>query len=316
MESALLFTSIPPRLRGRPFDPAAAGSLQMRAIRSWQEAGFRPVSVNSSTEIAVDTSLGDRLRRAGVESVAVPVEPARGNRQGRLVPFLDFLAAVAASPGPVAAAITNADIVFARAGGTPLAEAVARLDRRTQLLAQRTDLFPTPDGPTVTAVNLHGFDFFAFDRSSIAGAIPFLAPDLVMGMPWWDHYLPLAMMAAGCRPRLVHPAWILHETHADRWSRSDYCRIGREAARRLAATLRGGGPDDARGWLSVHESRLAASGANGVIDRLSRATAARTWAPDAITVRSLGQLAAANVAFLLQAATAGPAPGDGAVVQR
>lgn len=315
MESALLFTSIPPRLRGRPFDPAAAGSLQMRAIRSWQEAGFRPVSINSSTEIAADAWLGDSLRRAGVESVAVPVEPVRGNRQGRLVPFHDFLAAVAASPGQAAAAITNADIVFASSGAAPLAAKVSRLDLRTQLLAQRTDLVPASDGPAEKAVNLHGFDFFAFDRSMVAGTIPFLAPDLVMGMPWWDHYLPLALMAVGCRPRLVHPAWILHETHADRWNRSDYCRIGREAAGRLAARLRLGGPEDARGWLNVHESRLAPSGATGVIERWSRATAARTWSPDALTVRSLGPLAAANVTFLLQAAVTGAAPGDGAVVQ-
>ena len=47
----------------------------------------------------------------------------------------------------------------------------------------------------------HGFDFLAMHRRRIDRVLDFLSTTLAFGRPWWDHYLPLALIACGARPR-------------------------------------------------------------------------------------------------------------------
>jgi hypothetical protein len=203
-------------------------------------------------------------------------------------------------------AITNADIALA--GGRALATAVETLAASRFLLGQRTDVADGPPAgfagdPGAGTVNFHGFDFFAFDSAAIASAASFLAEDLGLGQPFWDHFLPLALMAAGLRPALVDPGCMLHATHPVQWSVRAYCDLGLTGSRHLAARL-AADPAAARacGWLPTFAGCLEPEFGVNRLDRLSRRLIRSGWAPRTLVLRKIGPLAAANVTYLFYAA--------------
>jgi hypothetical protein len=67
-----LLVSIPPSLRGEIFTDLPNSSLQHRLIRSWHEAGFKPISMNTPCELKANPSHQTALANAGVESLEVP----------------------------------------------------------------------------------------------------------------------------------------------------------------------------------------------------------------------------------------------------
>ena len=202
-------------------------------------------------------------------------------------------------------AITNADICLA--GGPDLANAVETLSPSRFLLGQRTDFpfpstehDPTPHGAGI--VNLDGFDFFACDAAALTASAPFLSEKLALGLPFWDHLLPLALMASGHRALFFNPGCIRHATHPIRWSTREYCDLGLASARHLADAL-AKNPAAARAcdWLPIHDRILDPKCALNRFDGLLRRLIQAGWAPSRLTLPKIGRLAAANFAFLLYA---------------
>lgn len=304
----LLFTSIPPRLRGVTLESDRADAPQVAVIRSWARAGFQPVSVNMEHEVAGSPRFREALAEYGVESVVLTSSAARAAR-GPLCPLLDFLRAIRHRADDASIAVVNADIRLASAAGEPLAALVRDLAPGEHLVAQRTDISPRADGRRRETVHPHGFDFLAFHGSWIDRVDQCLSPALEFGLPWWDHYLPLALIAFGCRTRLVHPGWCLHEAHAERWSRRHYCGVGRLAMRHFLGSLaRASDPAPSRAWIDMVDLEAVPGGITGPLADRVRRIATHDFAPDFVAVRILGRLAAANVRLVLESATSGPEP--------
>jgi hypothetical protein len=305
---SLLFTSIPPRLEGIRFEPGRPESPQAVTIRSWIAAGFQPVSINVEREVAGRPWFERALGEHGVESVVLPDDPG-GHDQGPLCPFSDFLRAIRDRAADAPAVIINADVRLAADPDRPLAKLVNELAVGEQAVAQRTDLAARVDGSPRQTVHRHGFDFLAFRGSWVERIQDFLVPALAFGLPWWDHYLPLALIACGCRTKLVHPDWCLHQAHVGGWSWRQYCRVGRLAMRHFEAALRRqSGASPSQGWLEMLDLETVPGGLTGPIGEHVRRIATHDAAPDVVAVHILARLAAANVRLVLQSATHGPYP--------
>lgn len=218
-----LFTSIPPRLQRRLHrDFAQTAQYQRVCVSSWKAVGFAPVTINSARE-----NLGALAKELDVELVSVPADAS--SVFGRpLVYWRDFVDAASSRTSGVMA-ITNADIVIR--DGTNLSDTLTGLREDECLILHRVDVESL--GARRGRLYTHGFDFFAFHASAL-GRIEF--GELVFGLPWWDHWLPIALIECGLKPVLLREPPILHEIHAERWDPASWSALG-EAFLRLIPSL-------------------------------------------------------------------------------
>jgi hypothetical protein len=306
----LLFTSIPPRFGGVPLSAASGESVQAVTIRSWHDAGFRPVSVNFSTELAQYPQFEAFLEASGVELCRV--EPGR-NGAGAipLVPVVQFLEVACGRAGDSPFAIINADIDVTRSSEQELARRVAALATDAYLLGQRTDC-ALQDGRMHERVFPFGFDFMAFRGSRVEQCKGLLSPALRLGRPWWDHYVPLALLALGARTMLVYPGWLRHTVHEERWSTQHYVHVGRAAAIHFREAIRRAGDLMSEfGWLDVACGESATPGIPVSLARWIYRAGMHASAPAALSGFLLSRLAQAHMQFILQTAWTGPVPTTG-----
>ncbi len=300
----LLFTTIPPEDEGVPLDPRDGGDRRIGAIRSWHQAGFDPVSINLDREAGRHPGFREALRACGVESIVRP--PSRGTATDRACAVVDALAAIGERAGTAPFLILNADIRIAT-GGDDVAADVARLDAREFLLAGRTEEGFDRDGCPHESVFANGFDGVAMAGGMVSCVLPFLAPALAFGRPWWDHYLPMALIATGSRPRRLDPGLFRHRAHPSRWSKSQYGAIGREAFARFreeAERL----PDRSaiRAWLEATGSGIVPGYVPAPLGPLFRRVALHPAAPDLLASRVLTRVAAANLRLIGPSSRARP----------
>jgi hypothetical protein len=208
-----LFTSIPPRFkRQSPEGHDVGREYGRRCIDSWRASGFAPVSVNSA-----DESEGDLVSLSQIDQVRVGRD-ARSD-YGKPVTYLaDFFAAICEhTRGPIA--ITNADILLQlQARDHAL---LASLTPGQCLVAKRFDFDSLGAGQAREYPD--GYDFFACHSDDLRGLSPI---SLAIGMPWWDHYLPLVMALNGVRAVPVHTPFAFHLAHEDRWDHAQWLHIG------------------------------------------------------------------------------------------
>ena len=296
-----LFTTIPPRHVGVDLESRAHSSHQRSAIRSWHECGFNPVSIHLAEEIDHNPHLPEALAACGVETLVIG--HANGAASGPLCPIVDFLSAIGNRVGDESFVIVNADIVLVNDGSRPLASLVSQLGEGEHLIAQRTDVAVDRNGRRRESVFAHGFDLVAMRGSWIQRVVPFLTPTLAFGRPWWDHYLPLALIALGSRTHLVDPARCLHESHPFRWNKRQYCSIGRQAMEHFHETVvRDAASAGARAWLTAIESGMTPIALPKATAKAVRRIALHSAAPDLLAASVLKRLARANVRLILQSA--------------
>lgn len=304
-----LFTSIPPRLRGVDLKSSERDSSQFMAIDSWQSAGFEPVSINLTDEFQQHPNLPEVLGQLGVEPLAVTPK-MRVRTRAPLCPLRDFLDAIYTHSNNAPVAIINADIRLAPSANQALAERVAALDESEFLIGQRNDISYRPDGSRLSA-NIHGFgiDFVAFHTSWIPKITKALSPTLAIGLPWWDHYLPLSLCAYGAQTKLIDSRWFEHDVHPFQWNWDHYCRIGKTATatfQRAMLSLNASIP--AQCWLHAlnHEAYHPAIPAS--LAPQMQKLSFHNKSPAFVAKSSLGRLAAANMRIILQSSTHGPVP--------
>jgi len=297
----LLFTSIPPRHQGTDFAAAEGTAPQLVTIRSWLEAGFRPVSIHLADEIARHPRLPDALHAAAVDCVVLEVaaiEPAAPP----LCPIIDLLQAIHEQADEAPFAIINADIRIAGPAQDGPAALMHRLADDAFLIGQRTDVGPRRADGVREGVFPHGFDFLALHRRWIDRVLDFLSPSLAFGRPWWDHYLPLALIACGARPRLVAPGRCRHDIHDNRWDWRHYCSVGKSALRSFqAAAERLDPPLTARRWVDATTTEFGPFVPSPCVDVLRR-LALHDAAPVFLTASFFKRQAAANMKLILQSA--------------
>lgn len=234
-QQILLATSIPPLLRGQPLDPAQPQALQQRVLQSWQQAGVMLVSLHTTAELSGLPQHQERLHQLGVAVQPVLPPPCASNEP---LPNLRAALTALASHNPDALiGLTNADILLADPGR--LNRALAALQPDQFLLTRRTNV-ADPDAPpgSHAQIDCHGFDLFVFHAATLTAALPLIPENLAFGRPWWDLFLPLALMAAGARP--VHPGsdLIFHPIHSERWDVHQWHSFGLQADQRFLQLLR------------------------------------------------------------------------------
>jgi hypothetical protein len=303
-----LFTSLPPRLRGQSIESSSPDLFQKSIVRSWLDAGFSPVSVNTVLEHARNPGLRAGIEALGVQSVTVG-KPGMNSadRPGQwhehLCTLSEFLAAIHSRCPSGTVAMVNADIGLT-------ADALPRglsgpATASTFRIGQRLDLSALPragDSPS-GSMDLYGFDYLSFPAEVIPALCQLLPKNLRLGLPWWDHYVPLSLLVLGVRPRLVQPGALWHVIHDDRWLHKAFAEVGVTAARQFAVAL-GDQRDSsaARLWLRMYEDRFGQDHAQNWSDRLMRRLIAASLAPGSAVRNRLGVLGVCHVAMLLQAA--------------
>lgn len=223
-----LLVSLPPKLRRLNANGEDIGAAYQRlCAKSWIEAGFTPVSVNSRREIEASPEIVDLASALGVE--VVPVDRDAHAIAGRANVFLTDVLAVGikvSAAGPFA--ITNADIFL---DGAVIA-GVAGLGPREFFMRRRIEIVSPEnrDGQGYSG----GFDFFAL-HSAAAAAIPDIG--LLIGAPWWDHYLPILLTDHGCKRAGDIEGGVYHLEHEDRWNKEVWRNMGADLSAKIMRLL-------------------------------------------------------------------------------
>lgn len=194
---------------------------QQCAIASWQAVGFHVVSLNTAEEI---TEL--RAQFPQVEFIAVK----RHGRQlaGKPYVFLDDVLAHLrnAAEGRICG-IVNSDIILR--AGPELSAYLWRESRDALVYGSRVDIDAADDAEG--QVYHRGFDFFFFDRA-IIDRLP--KTNFMLGVPWWDYWMPVGFQLAGVTIRRLDSRIAFHVRHVANYSAEILMKFGREFVERCA----------------------------------------------------------------------------------
>ena len=208
-----LFTSIPPRFVRKDKAGVDFGrDYFSRCVASWRTCNLEPVSINSRAEEESQLTREFGIRRVEVERNALDLcgKP--------LVYITDFIRA-ACSDGEGPLVIANSDILLDIPPET--SERIAAIQPGECLVASRVDIrsMDVYDGSEYRS----GYDFFAYHTYDLRGVAdsPF-----IFGLPWWDHFLPIAMFLQGARPVGPSKGIAYHLEHTERWDWQNFIRLG------------------------------------------------------------------------------------------
>lgn len=209
-----VFSSLPPGMNRFDQDGRNIGNEHYEAcLQSWRNQGFNIMTVNSAKE-----PISDFVKRFAIPTVTVDRD-ATATSGKPLVYFSDFMKLIHThADGPVI--ITNADIELDIDRGD--LDRLQTLQRGTFVCEPRIDYQHgrRRDGRTYTG----GFDFFALHRDDLPALFDC---DLVFGMPWWDHYIPVALLARRFKHiRLSEASGIYHLDHSERWDMDRFFSFG------------------------------------------------------------------------------------------
>lgn len=175
-------------------------AVQKDSIASWRWLGMTVASLNTPAEIEL-------LAPQFEEVEFVPLLRSGAAATGRPVAYIsDILGFLNASSHSVFG-IVNSDIYLA--GPEGIVSFLADAAREGLVYGPRleVDSFDAADGRP----DPYGFDFFFFDRRlvSVVGETRFC-----LGMPFWDHWFPLAAIIAGLRVEKLMTPVARHIPHA------------------------------------------------------------------------------------------------------
>lgn len=218
MAAIPLLTSLPPALKRHDERKVDIGAqYQLRCIESWRQSGFHPISLNA---------LGEKLPTGLAAQVTVETQriDATASTGRPLIYLSSFLArAQQVSKSPVA--ITNADIILELAPEER--RAVQELSPGEFLMAHRTDV-DNPWSRSRQRRFVEGYDFFVVHPEDLSRLRWVREQSYVFGMPWWDYFLPVALVASGVKARRLDSSGIIHLRHLNRWDPNAGRRFGEE----------------------------------------------------------------------------------------
>jgi hypothetical protein len=172
---------------------------QRAALRSWRDAGWTVVSVNSAAEAA---ALRDHFPDVTFKIIAQPFLDRRGRP---CVPIADLIKAAKESSFDICG-IINSDIEFH--GDAAFINTLRREVPGALVFGNRID-YPDAQRHGGRAFRL-GYDFFFWQREN--SALLENSP-MVLGLPWWDFWLPLYAYAQGLRTKRLVTSSMGHITH-------------------------------------------------------------------------------------------------------
>lgn len=209
-----IFTSLPPHMNR--FDEAGnnIGSRHFRrCLQSWIDNGFEIVTINSAQEKQGEIAAEFPIKRIIVDRDANEIcgKP--------LVHFSDFMKTIYDhATGPFI--ITNADIELDICE-TDL-EKIRYLKPGSFICERRTDY--EPNAKAGGKPYQGGFDFFVLHPTDLERHFEC---NLVFGMPWWDHYIPVNCIRENFdQVQLNASSYAYHLVHDERWDMANFRKFG------------------------------------------------------------------------------------------
>lgn len=204
MNNPVLVTSIPPYMkRTGPKGENYGLEYMQSCVDSWIDAGFLPLSVNSSKEFNAPP---DHIK--GVKYIFVNRDASAFVRKP-LVYIQDMLRIGAEfSKGPFI--LTNADIIFRDSHN--ILNKLSNIRPGQFLAEKRIDI--SEINSAFGKEFAYGFDLFAFHPEDISEK---LDNKFVFGVPWWDHYLPVKLILSGMERIKISMPFVYHLQHDERW---------------------------------------------------------------------------------------------------
>jgi hypothetical protein len=210
-----LFTSIPPRItRISPAGSERGPQYQEQCISSWKLAGFSVFSLNSRRETLPTLDQEVSFIRIPGDSAAVTGKP--------LIFIRDLFSAIRAVTTSSWCVIVNSDILLSEQNIH--AERLQRISRGSFVAEPRFDI-PSIDEPSRGQYSQTGFDLFAFNIEDFQGEG---FGNLVFGMPWWDHYVPLVARFKRLKRIRLPNFTAYHLEHTERWNPTSWETFGDE----------------------------------------------------------------------------------------
>lgn len=208
-----LFTSLPPQMTRRNKHGEDIGQIYAAAcLQSWQDSGFLPVRLNAAAEDLSALNLPAAIARRTLTRDA-------GAVYGKPLPYFADIIAEMKRHGDGVVALTNADILLRLDAEDR--RACRSLRPGQCIVSNRIDI-DTPEDRT-GEVFFHGFDFFALHTADLPDR---LSDDLVFGLPWWDHFLPIWLYLSGLERMQIGTGAVLHLRHDERWDAAQWNALG------------------------------------------------------------------------------------------
>jgi hypothetical protein len=192
---------------------------QRAALQSWRAAGLSVVSVNSREEAAALLEHFPDLKFRVIEQ---PVE----DRGRPFVPIRALIQTAKESSEDICG-ILNSDIEFH--GDGSFFDRVRREVNSSLVFGNRIDV---NTARTEGKAFRNGYDFFFWDR---ANSNLFEDSPMVLGMPWWDMWMPLHAYAQGLRIKRFVTSAMIHVTHPIGWDIVNYVKFAKLCAATLAS---------------------------------------------------------------------------------
>ena len=193
-------------------NPKGNFEAQEEALRSWASK-YEVISVNHEEEIECAKERFPFVRF--VES-----EGSFDYNGKKLVTLNSILSAIK-KEGDRYCAIVNSDIILDGNLSIPSKNIDDGL-----VIATRWEL----DGKEETYPFVNGYDLFIFDRKN---ADLFMNPKYVIGMPWWDFWIPSIAIKAGLKVSHIKTKKILHRTHDTNYDGDIWISFGESLYRDL-----------------------------------------------------------------------------------
>ncbi|SLN09754.1 hypothetical protein ROG8370_00078 [Roseovarius gaetbuli] len=217
-----IVTSIPPFFSRKDAMGQEIGDAHLSAcIKSWRACGFEPVTVNAETE-----ALHPLIKEHDVRVVRVTRDASEFT--GRPHVFMNDLLNAALSLQSERIFIINADIELEM--DETAKQRLANLGPTQAIGVRRRDYHG--DNTKADAPYDGGIDLLGAGREALANID---CGQLIYGMPWWDHYLPLMLFWQNCEFLPGTGIKIWHLAHDGRWNKKQYIRSGQEFRRLLGA---------------------------------------------------------------------------------
>ena len=187
------------------------GNLVGTCLKSWQNNGFRVLSVHNQAEKEM---IGDGFPGVEYRFVEENLGPT-----ARKIPSLAAILSDLPQDEPVG--IINADIFMAEA--PCFAERLAALAIDSTIVMHRWEV------PSLADRRGHrfdlGVDLLAFTPAKVAPALTaFTKLPYQLGVPWWDYALPVAASLYAPLTHVVDPI-LLHHTHDQAWNDEEWHRF-------------------------------------------------------------------------------------------
>ena len=195
---------------------------QRAALQSWRAAGLSVVSVNSRSEAA---AVREHFPDVTFKLIDRPIEDIRGR------PFVPIQAMIQAAKESSAeiCGIINSDIEFR--GDESFFDVVRREAPGALVFGNRIDVADAAAGSGKAFRNGYDFFFWSQENSDLFEETP-----MVLGLPWWDFWLPLHAHSQGLKIKRVITSAMIHLVHPIGWDTPNFVKMGQRCAATLAST--------------------------------------------------------------------------------